>query len=279
MSIKNPPLSFFGNKSKFRLQFTEELRKRYNDKYTFVDLFGGSGFLSYLTKTTFPKARVIYNDHDNYLDRLLNFDITNELLRELKEICEKHGFGDKEKVDAKTKSEMVEIIQKRIDKNMYVDFLTLSSRILFSGSAFNNWEKIKKAYYYNRFGSKELSEDKVIEYLIEFEDIEITHCDYLELFEKFKGKKNIVFFIDPPYLGTNLQTYQMNWTITDFLKVIDLLKEPHWFYFTSSNSIIYYLIEWIDKSFNTEILKGTTILNRKQNVNNIGGYTEYMVVK
>jgi predicted RNA methylase len=34
-----------------------------------IDLFGGSGFLSYLAKRACPSARVIYNDFDNYCER------------------------------------------------------------------------------------------------------------------------------------------------------------------------------------------------------------------
>ena len=278
MTLKNPPLSFFGNKARFRDQFIEELEKRYDDTYTYVDLFGGSGFLSYLTKITFPKARVIFNDYDYYINRLLNISSTNHLLRELKKICERNGFGDKQKVNPKTKAEMVNLIQKRFDNNLYVDLLTLCSRILFSGSAFISWDKIKRAYYYNRFGTKEISEDRVIDYLIVLEEIDIRHCDYLELFNEFKDKDKVVFFIDPPYLNTNCQTYQMNWLYTDFLKVLDLLKVKNWFYFTSSNSSIYYLIQWLDNSFNTGILSNASIIERKKRVNNIGKYTDYMII-
>ena len=32
----------------------------------FVDLFGGSGLLSHITKRCKPEATVIYNDFDNY---------------------------------------------------------------------------------------------------------------------------------------------------------------------------------------------------------------------
>ena len=47
--------------SKFR-----KVLKRFSDRTVFVDLFGGSGLLSHITKRERPDATVIYNDHDNY---------------------------------------------------------------------------------------------------------------------------------------------------------------------------------------------------------------------
>ena len=43
--LKAPPLSFPGNKKNYREDFVDEL-KRFDDTYTFVDLFGGSIHLS-----------------------------------------------------------------------------------------------------------------------------------------------------------------------------------------------------------------------------------------
>ena len=68
--LTKPPLNFIGNKGKFGKIFREELEEKFDDSYVYVDLFGGSGYLSYLVKYTFPNARVIYNDYDNYFERI-----------------------------------------------------------------------------------------------------------------------------------------------------------------------------------------------------------------
>ena len=49
-------------------------------------MFGGSGLLAHTAKRAKPKARVIYNDYDNYSERLANIDSTNALRREMIEI-------------------------------------------------------------------------------------------------------------------------------------------------------------------------------------------------
>ena len=65
------PLPFMGQKRMFVTTF-KELLKQYPDDAVYVDLFGGSGLLSHVTKREKPNATVIYNDFDNYRARLQN---------------------------------------------------------------------------------------------------------------------------------------------------------------------------------------------------------------
>ena len=57
------PLPFVGQKRMFVSEF-KKILKHFDDKTIFVDLFGGSGLLSHITKRERPDAVVIYNDHD-----------------------------------------------------------------------------------------------------------------------------------------------------------------------------------------------------------------------
>ena len=71
--------------------FASEFRKvlkRFSDRTVFVDLFGGSGLLSHITKRERPDATVIYNDHDNYRERLENISRTNALFSDLRRLSE-----------------------------------------------------------------------------------------------------------------------------------------------------------------------------------------------
>lgn len=79
------PLPFVGQKRMFAQKIIEVL-KEYPDDSIFVDLFGGSGLLSHITKREKPNARVIYNDYDNYRLRLENIDRTNALLTDLRKL-------------------------------------------------------------------------------------------------------------------------------------------------------------------------------------------------
>ena len=65
------PLPFVGQKRMYIKDFKEVL-KQFPDDAVYVDLFGGSGLLSHITKWEKPDATVIYNDFDNYSQRLNN---------------------------------------------------------------------------------------------------------------------------------------------------------------------------------------------------------------
>ena len=72
MKIYNQaPLPFQGQKRRFLKSFKEALKSFPSDA-VYVDLFGGSGLLSHTVKSVYPEAKVIYNDFDNYSERLKN---------------------------------------------------------------------------------------------------------------------------------------------------------------------------------------------------------------
>ncbi len=79
------PLPFVGQKRMFAKEFKKVL-DQIDGANVFVDLFGGSGLLSHITKRHFPEALVVYNDFDNYKKRLAHIGQTNELLHRLRDI-------------------------------------------------------------------------------------------------------------------------------------------------------------------------------------------------
>ncbi|MFW9339073.1 hypothetical protein ACN9N6_01275, partial [Glaesserella parasuis] len=70
---KQTPLPFVGQKRMLLKHFSQILNdniKGDGEGWTIVDVFGGSGLLSHTAKQLKPQARVIYNDFDNYAERL-----------------------------------------------------------------------------------------------------------------------------------------------------------------------------------------------------------------
>jgi hypothetical protein len=68
-----------------------DMKNRLNGKEehaidTVVDLFGGSGLLSHVSKRACPELRVIYNDLDNYHLRVQNVRATNALLASIRAV-------------------------------------------------------------------------------------------------------------------------------------------------------------------------------------------------
>lgn len=90
--LKRAPLPFQGQKSKWFAQFSqvldrvEQKAQQLNRPVCAVDVFGGSGLLSHWTKRLHPDFTVIYNDFDNYEDRIKHVHDVNLLLDEVHKI-------------------------------------------------------------------------------------------------------------------------------------------------------------------------------------------------
>ena len=82
---QSAPLPFMGQKRMFVKEFRKVLGQ-FPDDAVYIDLFGGSGLLAHVTRCEKPAARVVYNDFDNYRQRVANVGRTNALLAELREM-------------------------------------------------------------------------------------------------------------------------------------------------------------------------------------------------
>ena len=225
------PLPFMGQKRRF-LKQVKAVLDNCPENATYVDLFGGSGLLSHTIKRHYPNAKVIYNDFDNYRKRLENVDSTNELINDIRAIvseCPK----DKRIVDPQRSLILKRVLQEQNNIG-YVDYITLSSNILFSMKYVQSYDALAKETLYNCVRS---SPYEVGNYL---EGITVESSDYRELFNRYKSDKNVVFLVDPPYLSTESGTYKNYWKLKDYLAVLDVLDGTNYMYFTSNK---YHIIE------------------------------------
>lgn len=232
------PLPFVGQKRMFAQKFKEVL-KEYPDNSVFVDLFGGSGLLSHITKREKPNATVIYNDYDNYRMRLNNINRTNALLSDLRKLT----------IDCPRQKLIPEPIRGLILERLrqeettgFVDYITISSSLLFSMKYCMNLKDLQKESFYNNIRKQDYP--LCTDYL---NGLEIVSCDYKELVKKYKNLPNVVFLVDPPYLSTEVGTYRMNWRLSDYLDVLSILVDKSFIYFTSNKSSILELCCWMGK--------------------------------
>lgn len=230
------PLPFVGQKRMFAQKFKEVL-KEYPDNSVFVDLFGGSGLLSHITKREKPNATVIYNDYDNYRMRLNNINRTNTLLSDLRKLT----------IDCPRQKLIPEPIRGLILERLrqeettgFVDYITISSSLLFSMKYCMNLKDLQKESFYNNIRKKDYP--LCTDYL---NGLEIVSCDYKELVKKYNNLPNVVFLVDPPYLSTEVGTYRMNWRLSDYLDVLSILVDKSFIYFTSNKSSILELCCWM----------------------------------
>ena len=231
------PLPFMGQKRMFAKEFVKVLGQ-FRDKTVFVDLFGGSGLLSHITKCQRPDATVVYNDFDGYNRRLQAIPQTNALLADLREIAK--DTPRHKPIKGEARERIFERIIREERERGYVDFITLSASLMFSMKYQLNVDGMRKEVLYNtiRMTDYPLCHD----YL---DGLTVTSCDYKELYEQYQDVPGVVFLVDPPYLSTEAGIYKMYWRLSDYLDVLNVLRDKPFVYFTSNKSSIIELCEWI----------------------------------
>ena len=231
------PLPFVGQKRMFAKDFIKVL-EQFNDKTVFVDLFGGSGLLSHITKCKRPDATVVYNDYDGYRMRLQAIPQTNALLADLREIAK--NIPRHKPIKGEARERIFERIIQEEHNSGYVDFITISSSLMFSMKYQLSVDGMRKETLYNNIRTTDYP--LCPDYL---NGLTITSCDYKELYERYKDVPGVVFLVDSPYLSTEVGTYKMYWRLSDYLDVLNVLRGKPFVYFTSNKSSIIELCEWI----------------------------------
>lgn len=231
------PLPFVGQKRMFAKEFIKVL-EQFPDNAVFVDLFGGSGLLSHIAKRQKPNAKVVYNDFDNYRYRLEAIPNTNALLADIRKFAD--GIARHKAIEGEARERIFERLEQEQRTNGYIDFITISSSLLFSMKYVSSIEEMRKETLYNNIRKSDYQ--PCPDYL---QGIEVVSCDYKELFEQYKDTPHVVFLVDPPYLSTEVGTYNMYWRMSDYLDVLTVLKEHAFVYFTSNKSSIVELCEWL----------------------------------
>lgn len=235
------PLPFVGQKRMFAKEFIKVLGQ-FKDKTVFVDLFGGSGLLSHITKCQRPDATVVYNDFDGFRKRLEHIPQTNRLIADCRAMV-----GDSVPHSKPIKGELRERIFQRIEQEEravgYVDFITISASLMFSMKYKLSVDEMRKEALYNNIRTSDypLASD----YL---DGLTVVSCDYKEVYERYKDVPNVVFLVDPPYLSTEVGTYKMYWRLADYLDVLNVLRDKPFVYFTSNKSSILELCDWLGRN-------------------------------
>ncbi|WP_312207672.1 DNA adenine methylase [Empedobacter sp.] len=269
------PLPFQGQKRKF-LSHIKEVLVNSSDNATYVDLFGGSGILSHTVKQLKPNAKVIYNDYDDFSKRLTAVAQTNVLLDKIRAIT--NGLPKDKLIPEPYKLKLLELIKDEECRLGYVDYITLSSSLLFSAKYVTNYNDLAKQTFYNNVRQSNYVTDDYLN------GVEIVHQDYKDLFDHYKDLKDVVFLVDPPYLSTDCSTYNSNnyWKLKDYLNVLDVLVNTNYLYFTSNKSQIVELCQWMeDRTSIAEVnpFSGSTTVCINTTLNHSAKYTDMMLYK
>lgn len=266
------PLPFVGQKRMFAREYIKVL-EQFKDCTVFVDLFGGSGLLSHITKRMRPDAKVVYNDFDNYRKRLENISRTNLLLADFRRWTE--GVPRHKPITGEARERILERIGLEEKEWGYVDYITISSSLMFSMKYRMNLDGIRKEVLYNNIRKADYA--LCNDYL---EGLEITSRDYREVFNEYKDMPNVVFLVDPPYLSTDVTTYSMYWRLSDYLDVLTVLNGHSFVYFTSNKSSIVELCQWMGKNRTLgDPFEGCVKSEFNAHMNYTSQYTDIMLYK
>lgn len=144
-----------GQKRRWSSEFRRAL-KNFDNCDTFIDLFGGSGLLSRMVKDERPDARVVYNDFDDYHVRINNIGRTNALLADLREILADCEDG---KVVRDPQRKKILMRLRKEAQSGFVDYITLSSSLLFSMNYATSYEQFAKQTIYNNVRQTDYNAD------------------------------------------------------------------------------------------------------------------------
>jgi len=146
MIYKKSPLPFQGQKVGWFEDF-QTMLESFPDCTTIIDVFGGSGLLAHWARRLRPDARVIWNDFDNFRERLSHLAETNELKTKISALSKE--IRNKKKIPQEVVMSIKQILRSHAGKFGYLDCKTVSSWILFSGTYFKSlkeFEEEKKFY-------------------------------------------------------------------------------------------------------------------------------------
>ena len=230
------PLPFQGQKRMFAKEYIKVLQQ-FPDGTTFVDLFGGSGLLSHIAKCQKPHSTVVYNDFDGYRQRLEALPVTNALLSELRSMVD---VPRHKPILGELRQRVLSCIRKYERDYGYIDYITLTSSVMFSMKYANDFAELEKETLYNNIRTTDYP--PCPDYL---DGLTIESADYREVFERYKDTPDAVFLVDPPYLSTDAKTYKMYWRLSDYLDVLTVLAGHRFIYFTSNKSSIVELCDWM----------------------------------
>ncbi len=269
------PLPFIGQKRMFLKHFSQILNNNISgdgEGWTIVDVFGGSGLLSHTAKQLKPQARVIYNDFDNYTERLRHIPGINQLRQQLAVALADYPKG--KRLDKTKKLQLIGIIEAF---KGYKDPHILCSWLLFSGQQVKNLEELYAQDFWHCLRQSDYpSADGYLE------GVEIVCESFHQLVPRFSGKEKVLLVLDPPYLCTKQESYKQAtyFDLIDFLRLINLTKPPYIF-FSSTKSEFIRFIEYMqeDKVDNWQAFEGAKRIVVNTSTSYSGKYEDNLVYK
>ena len=170
--------------------------------------------MSHAIKRSRPHSEVVYNDYDEFTLRLKNIDKTNSLLAELRELVADQAR--KQRLPNLSRLRILDAVYYAEYTIGYVDYITLSSNVLFSGKYTTNFEELEREKtFYNNIRTSDYDASGYLDGLDVLQDSQYIYFT--------SGKSNIVELCQwmssrpayfNPFAGSTTQTNTnvVNWS-------------------------------------------------------------------
>src|SRR5690606_37968749 len=119
---------------------------------------------------------------------------TNELLRSIR--LELSELRKGQKVPSDLKESILRHVKRSEMDCGYVDYITISSALLFSMKYVLSYDELAKETFYCMVKQTDYDATGYLD------GVEIVSSDYKEVFNRFKRCSNVIWLVDPPYLST-----------------------------------------------------------------------------
>lgn len=230
------PLPFIGQKRQIIQTFRNTLDHIIPDdgqEWKIVDVFGGSGLLAHNTKYLKPHAKVIYNDFDNFSERLQHIDDTNHLRQIIASILA--DYPRQKRLPDDIKQKIIDTIN-RFDG--YVDCHSVSTWLLFSGKQIADINELAHHEFYNTVRRSD--------YLLAdgyLDGLEVVSESFETLMPRYYEQEKTLFILDPPYLRTKQEAYGLGeyFGMVQFLKLMKLVRPPYLFFSSTKSEFLAYM--------------------------------------
>ena len=199
----------------------------------FIDCFGGSGLISHNIKQWYPSNRVIWNDYDNYQERLNHLDTTEQLRQEMVKIINSTPPTLSRQSSPHAKEKILTLLQDKAQSGAFIDCITISTYLLFSGNYATKYQELAKRNFYNAIRSTPINNNKG--YLA---GVERTQADFIDLLDSYKDITNKCLILDPPYLQTQKGNYRDSFQLEQFFTLIERVQKPYIFFGSHRSDIM-----------------------------------------
>lgn len=229
--------------------------------------------MSHIVKRQKPESAVIYNDFDHYTTRIAHIPHTNRLLDRIRSIT--YRIPRRSILPASVKSDIISLIRDTEQEDGYVDYITLSSSLLWGGNYANDMDGMQRETWYNN-----VCKEPYVARQDYLDGLTVVHSDYRELLQEYKGKNDVVFIVDPPYMNTDTKSYSERWNVADHMDTLHVLAGMSYLYFSSGKSPVIDICKWIDENqLSGNLTAGSRRISIAEHVSYNSHYTDIMLYR